>query len=427
MRRLLRPWLLVPVCVVAGAAAGLALTPGGGERHRAEVKVAVGQGQSLFPSRPQPEATEPLTRTLANLVESSVVADNVIGNLRLADLDADELLDRLTVDVQDGANVLVLSVTDDDQQRAVRIAQEIALVFTQLVRERFSVTTAQPEQLPLTAVVFDPARAVEDTSGDRVVYAAAGGAAGLVLGLLAALATAAARRRAPATGEPERKPAEETPAAPEHARELESLREELRAARREADDRARELKAARRVLAALRGVSLSPVEAGEAEAVRAARDDSARDELAARRAEIAEREAALEERNVVITRREREAARLHGQLAARERELDAREAGARSVPAPQPAPQAPPPPREPAPEPERAHVPPDGGVGIVTLDELERLVSTHAGEFPDRAEEWSYYLVYLRGYADTQGRLPSSFDWLIEDTFGELLARRASV
>jgi hypothetical protein len=57
------------------------------------------------------------------------------------------------------------------------------------------------------------------------------------------------------------------------------------------------------------------------------------------------------------------------------------------------------------------------------LAELERLVESHAPERPDRAEEWRSYLFYLRDYVDADGRVPSHFDWLIEETFGELLVR----
>ena len=56
------------------------------------------------------------------------------------------------------------------------------------------------------------------------------------------------------------------------------------------------------------------------------------------------------------------------------------------------------------------------------LDELERLVAEHAPEHPERAEEWRSYLFYLRDYADVDGRVPRQFDWLIQDTFGDLLA-----
>jgi hypothetical protein len=64
--------------------------------------------------------------------------------------------------------------------------------------------------------------------------------------------------------------------------------------------------------------------------------------------------------------------------------------------------------------------------GQWNLHELERLVRAHAGEFPDRAEEWEIYLESVRGYAGPDGRLPASLDWLIWDTYGDLLERADS-
>jgi DNA repair exonuclease SbcCD ATPase subunit len=56
-----------------------------------------------------------------------------------------------------------------------------------------------------------------------------------------------------------------------------------------------------------------------------------------------------------------------------------------------------------------------------SLDELTRLVDERADDFPDRADEWRYTLFYLRSEADFDGILPSKFDPLVEECFGELL------
>jgi hypothetical protein len=55
-----------------------------------------------------------------------------------------------------------------------------------------------------------------------------------------------------------------------------------------------------------------------------------------------------------------------------------------------------------------------------TLGDLELLVSANADRFPGAVEEWNAYLFFLRDYADSAGRLPPSFDGLIEDVFGRL-------
>jgi hypothetical protein len=84
----------------------------------------------------------------------------------------------------------------------------------------------------------------------------------------------------------------------------------------------------------------------------------------------------------------------------------------------EPAPAAPEPEPEPAPELLAADR------GDWNLSELETLVREHAGDFPDRAEEWEIYLESIRQYAGSDGQLPASLDWLVWDTFGDLLERR---
>lgn len=114
-----------------------------------------------------------------------------------------------------------------------------------------------------------------------------------------------------------------------------------------------------------------------------------------------QRERELEERVAAVTRRELAVARAAAQ---------------QQTP--------PPPPPEPAPAPQPAPPPPiqhaDGGAYNLTA--LERLVEERGGAHPERAEEWSSYLYFLRDYASADGALPQSFDALVEDTFGPLLA-----
>jgi pilus assembly protein FimV len=59
--------------------------------------------------------------------------------------------------------------------------------------------------------------------------------------------------------------------------------------------------------------------------------------------------------------------------------------------------------------------------GHWNLTVLERLVEERGGEFPERIDEWSSYLFFLRDYAEPDGSVPASFDWLIEDEFAELV------
>ncbi len=97
-----------------------------------------------------------------------------------------------------------------------------------------------------------------------------------------------------------------------------------------------------------------------------------------------------------------------GRLPARERELES--AAERAAP-------------EPPPQPPPAKVVAIGESPAAgyNLRQLEQRVAEHAEEYPDRYEDWSSYLFFLREYADFDGRLPSSFDYLVEEVFAELL------
>ena len=147
--------------------------------------------------------------------------------------------------------------------------------------------------------------------------------------------------------------------------------------------------------------------------------------------------ARIEARVAAVTTRERALAKQAAQLAQRERDLANRQAAfeelvAESERVPEPEPETEPEPR-PASAPEgvvtdgnRAHSPVPGPIevprpGNWTVDLLERLVAERGDAFPDKVEEWRYYVVFLGEQAGPDGALPPSFDYLIEETFAELL------
>jgi hypothetical protein len=65
--------------------------------------------------------------------------------------------------------------------------------------------------------------------------------------------------------------------------------------------------------------------------------------------------------------------------------------------------------------------PPPADGGSYSIVALQRLVDERGSEFPDRVEEWTAYLFFLREYAGPDGAVPAGFDWLVEETFGELV------
>ena len=123
-----------------------------------------------------------------------------------------------------------------------------------------------------------------------------------------------------------------------------------------------------------------------------------------------------------VAKRERALARRAGELAARERALDERAAE------PQPE-AAPAPPPEPAPMSEPAPVvEPADAVSAPqewNLFTLERLVRDQADADPADEEAWTTYLFFLRDFAEADGRLPASFEPLLNDVFGDLASAAA--
>jgi outer membrane biosynthesis protein TonB len=94
------------------------------------------------------------------------------------------------------------------------------------------------------------------------------------------------------------------------------------------------------------------------------------------------------------------------------------------APAPEPEPESEPEPEAaPEPEPTRvvAFIPANDSPREWNLWELERAARDHATEDVGRNEERSYLLMYLREFAGPDGVLPTDFDGLVRDAFGDVL------
>ena len=142
-------------------------------------------------------------------------------------------------------------------------------------------------------------------------------------------------------------------------------------------------------------------------------------DVAEQEAELDRRRGALDERVATVTKREVELARRSAELAEAERERAAerRREAERERQAEREREAEPEPP--PAPARARPRLAVDGR-GRYNLVALERLVAEYGPDHPNRVEEWSSYLYFLREYAEPDGTVPASFDSLIEDAFGEL-------
>jgi capsular polysaccharide biosynthesis protein len=433
-------WLAVVTLAAAGAAAaaGYALTAPKQYRATAQLLVSpVPANDTTFTGIDvlrDSGGRRTAAASAAALVRSPLVADAVRALLGLR-RSRDSLLGALETHVVDSSDVVAVTAEDSSANGAAQIANafadtlvnertaqfqsEVAAAvrrYTQQVGGMTKAEQATPAGTELTQRLValqgvegeaDPTlkhagQATPPASpiGPRVIVdIGIGAASGAVLGLLVALLLAGATRvrRAGAGGPTVYGAALYDAGVSERAAERLADRLEQRLAARESALAARERDLQR---------ALEEVRAAQA----AASDTATQERTAA--GELAAREAALAERVAAVTKRELELARRAAELAVREAE-----------PGPEPLP-------EPGPEPPAEREPARTGVdkhgagkaGAYNLLRLERLVDDRRGEFPDRAEEWSSYLYFLREYAAPDGSVPASFDTLIEATFAELVA-----
>jgi polysaccharide biosynthesis transport protein len=184
-----RKWIVLGVVATAIAVAAV-ISELQKPVYRAQTKIVIGQGKTLL-APGVANAFQQYSATMADLLESNVVARNVIDELNLHMSD-ETLLNKVSVSINPQTAVLKVSVRDHSRRRAQEILSQMGLVFQQLVTDKFGrqpIDTGVPGQRPqpLSAFVWDPAH--EDPAKvapkpKRNILIA--GVLGVVLGLLAA-------------------------------------------------------------------------------------------------------------------------------------------------------------------------------------------------------------------------------------------------
>ena len=183
-----RLWIVLAVLATAiGAAAVISLLQE--EKYQATTQIVIGQSRSLF----QPglgNDFEPFTATASTLLQSNAVAERVTEALNLPE-SPEQLLGKVSVSVNPETAVLTVGVIDSDRNRALRIAEQIGISFSELFNARFGRPIAPEQQgenpLPVTATVWDRAHLDPEPVSPRPVRnVALAGILGLMLGLLAA-------------------------------------------------------------------------------------------------------------------------------------------------------------------------------------------------------------------------------------------------
>jgi capsular polysaccharide biosynthesis protein len=408
--------LILVVCTAAGAAAAAGYGLTAPKRYRATAQLLVAP---VSPSDPTFAGLDVLRDTggkrtaaadVASLLHGPQLADAVAASLGLR-RSRSSLEHALHVNVVDSSDVVDVSAQDSTRTGAAELANSFAsaLISQRSASFQSQLSNAIHRDETLLAAAADPAitRRLTTLKGflgqpDPTVRVASEAASpgssswpnvprlvGIGAGIGAAAGALTALMLLALRGAGRRRPAEYDPAVSEAALEKLVDRLEARLLAREAALAARE-----------RDVQAKVDELRQAAAATSAKPDDS---------ELRRREGALEKRVEAVTKREAEMARHAAELAVRERKLSEDETAAAQRAA------------EAAAAPEPVPIPTNGAAGTYSLTDLEELVARRGGEHPDKLEEWQSYLFFLRDYATSDGRIPAGFDWLIADTFAELL------
>jgi hypothetical protein len=438
----LAPWLALVTLTAAGAAAAAGYGLTAPKRYRATAQLLVAP---VSPSDPTFAGLDVLRDTggkrtaaasVAVLLRSPQVLDAVRAQLALK-RSRSALLDALDAHAVDRSDVVAVTAEDTSPRGAAQLANTFANALINQRNAAFQSDLAnairRDEQLvargagaavrtrlaTLRSLQARPdptlrvaAQAVPPTSSSWPNLAeliGIGAAIGAGAGALVALALLFVWRRGA------RRPGEYDRPVPDDAAEKLVDRLEQRLAARESALAARE-RDLQAKLDELRNVRAEAVDSDAALARREEQLTGRESELGRRVEAVTKREVELARRASKLAAKERDLTAKERELADRERELEEAERELAERPAPPP---------EPVPAPAALPQPASGevdGEGAYNLLALERLVEERGGEFPDRVEEWTSYLFFLREYASSDGTVPASFDWLIQDTFSELVA-----
>jgi succinoglycan biosynthesis transport protein ExoP len=136
--------------------------------------------------------TGPLTGTLTNLLESDLVARNVIRDLNL-DTTKDDFLKNLEVEVMPETSVLDVTYETTNRETGLAVIERLATIFTTQLDRTLGLRTRNEDfrtsEFQLVLQVFDPPHVEpEPVKRNNVTPLAFAGAAALALGLLLAIA-----------------------------------------------------------------------------------------------------------------------------------------------------------------------------------------------------------------------------------------------
>jgi polysaccharide biosynthesis transport protein len=186
-RVLRRQWWVAVLVTVVTIGAAVAYLVRAQPVYSANMKVVVGQGNTLF-SPNLSVNVQSYTQTVTDLLQSQVVAQQTIAQLGLQTTPA-SLLSHLAVTTRADTAVIGVAFNDTNRQRAVTVLRTLGSIFTSMVNNVLDKSSAggQAASQPVSVVVFDPAHGDPGRVSPRMARTLAiAGVLGLIAGLLLA-------------------------------------------------------------------------------------------------------------------------------------------------------------------------------------------------------------------------------------------------
>jgi hypothetical protein len=422
----MRRWIVAALVLALAVGAAVAYTYAAPKRYDAISRVVVHPvpaGENTYAGIDVLRDAQDEARTMSTAAAYFETPDVVAAAADALGMSADDVRDHLDVRPLTGSNVLQVVGKDENARRAAEIANAVRQAGIAQRTARFQAqlaavldkvgklgsVEARRRVVDLRTLQGRPDPTLETLTVATAPAEAAWPDAGVVIpaGIGIGLGLAALILLLPPLLRPRRAVVDE-----EHEQDLADREQALERRSQAIAQRERELATA-------------------VEEARAATADEGR--LALRIGEVTKREqgmarqaAELKQREQTLEQREQALAERAASLQERERQLLARDAGLdarahelntraekfvqleRDLEERETVP--------PEPEPPSVHHP-----GGWTMQDLDRAVTQHADAYPERVEEWRYYLHFLREHTDVDGRLPATFDVLVDETFGDIL------
>ncbi|MFI5896641.1 protein kinase [Actinoplanes sp. NPDC051513] len=178
------PWLLVPVLIAAGVAAGLSLSSPPAYRSSMVLFITTGSGD--------PDAKASRLNSYIALLTGPRVASTVVDKVG-PPLTADQVRESLSAQVQDGTDLLVVTATDPDADRSKRIVTTATTALVGLAKQLDPPSAAATDgPKPSVTIAQDPVTTREPSNLVRNLAFAA--VLGLLIGAIAVAVREATRK-----------------------------------------------------------------------------------------------------------------------------------------------------------------------------------------------------------------------------------------